>query len=336
MGPEKPTIIEKVTNVLPGSYLLKCLAFWTVFGTPGMVLTRYLDTFDFNKATALFDQFAPQNVIIFSMANFVMPLYAFYGTGYMRRKIIEKMPGLEPVTADGANSLKKVFRSVSEPMPALVLAALFAVVSITSFPGQTQHVAGYLSLIVKAVGFAFAMLAYGTFVWMYASSIRGLHRLGKYHLRFVSFYEDSHLGMKSLGSLSLSFAWVYFLGTGLVFFSSNPVPIPLLLALLGLILFGIVLFFLPLNEVHEKMVKEKIAAEKLLRKHLTQIVTTLDGKDERSNGVADILVFQVLERKVSKISEWPFDTATLSWFSAIVITVLGTIITRYLLIFLGL
>lgn len=189
---------------------------------------------------------------------------------------------------------------------------------------------------MKAVGFVFTGLSYGTFVWMYASSIRGIYRLSKERMRFASFLEDSHLGTKSLGSVSLSFAWVYFFGVGLVFLSFNPVPAPTLVALFGLIVVGVVLFFLPLYTVHVKMVKEKQAADKALRKKLRRIMESIDRREESLNEIGEIFVFQSLENKVSKISEWPFDTATLSWFSAIVITVLGTIITRYLLVFLGL
>ncbi len=335
-GPEKPTIIERVVNLLPGPFLIKCLIFWTIFGTPGMVLTRYLDTFNFDTVGALFGQLAPQNIAVFSMANFVMPFYAFCGTWYMRRKILGTMPELEPATASGTKALHDAFSQISKPAPALILGVLFAVVSIVSFPAQSMHVVGYLSLIVKAGGFGFGMLGYGTFIWMYASSIRGLHQLGKHHLHFVSFYEDEHLGMRPLGTISLSLALVYFLGIGLVFFSATPVPIALLASLLGLILLGVVLFFLPLHVVHEKMAKEKHSAEKLLKKRLSQLITTIDQEDQSSSEITDMLLFQTLEQKVSKISDWPFDTVTLSWFSAIVITVLGTIITRYLLIFLGL
>jgi hypothetical protein len=335
-GPEKPTLIEKLLNILPGNYFLKCLIFWIIFGTPGMLLTRYLDTFDFNQAVALFAQFAPQNIIVFSIPNFAMPLYAFYGIGYMRKSIVRAMPEMESVTANGKSTLNTIFKPVSRLAPPLILAVLFAVISIISFPGQTQHIAGIFSLIIKIGGFTFSALGYGTFIWAYSSSISGLHQLGKHHLHFVSFYEDSHMGMKPLGSVALSLAWVYFFGFGLVFFSANPVPVPLLLVSLGLILLGIAFFFLPLRIVHEKMKKEKHVAEKLLRKNLSQIVASLDSKSESSNEITDILAFQMLEQKVSKISEWPFDTITLSWFSAIIITVLGTIITRYLLIFLGL
>lgn len=335
-GPERPTIIEKVAGVLPGPYFVKCLIFWIIFGTPGMIVTRYLDTFDLVKATALFESLTPNDVIIFSMANLVIPLYAFYGAGYMRRKIVEVIPELKPLPTEGIDSLKRIFGSVSRSAPPLALAILFGIISIVSFPDQASHVLGVLSLVVKVVGFAFAMLAYGTFVWMYVSSIGGLHQFGEHYICFVPFYVDSHLGTKALGSVALSFAWVYFAGTGLVFFSLSPVPIILLLALVGLILLGVVLFFLPLLVVHEKMAIEKRTAEKVLRRNLSQIVAKFDHENETSNEIGDLLTFQILEQKVSKVSEWPFDAGTLSWFSAIVITVVGTIITRYLLVFLGL
>jgi hypothetical protein len=47
-------------------------------------------------------------------------------------------------------------------------------------------------------------------------------------------------------------------------------------------------------------------------------------------------MFQALEQKVCTISEWPFDARTLSWFSAIVLTVLGTEVTRLVLGMAGL
>jgi hypothetical protein len=131
--------------------------------------------------------------------------------------------------------------------------------------------------------------------------------------------------------------WVYFLGIGIVFFSFSPLPVPLLLVLGGLILLGVVLFFLPLHEVHVKMSKEKQKAEEILRDRMRDLAKTLDSRSEgnETDDIRGLLAVQLLEQKVSKISEWPFDTATLSWLSAIIISILAAIITRYLLAFLG-
>jgi hypothetical protein len=303
---------------------------------PGLILSRYVDSLSIDKALSIFGQVTLQNVFVFSLANFIIPLYAFYGTRYMRVKIVDTIPKLEPVTVSEKATLTKLFDSVSSIWPALVLAGVFGTVSLVSLPGQTSHALGYVSAIIKIVGFCFIMLSYGTFIWMYVSSIRGLHRLGKERLRFISYYHDAHMGMKSMGTLSLSFAWVYFVGITLTFFSVNPLPLPILLVVLVLIVLGILLFFLPAYTVHQKMVHEKHAAERALRNRLSRIMRSLDRREESPEEIEDLFMFQVLEQKVRMISEWPFDAKTLNWFSAIVLTVLGTEVTRLVLGIAGL
>ena len=334
-GPEKPTLIERVVNFIPGPFFIKCLLFWTVFGTPGLLVSRYVDTLSIDKTLTIFRQVTVQDVFVFSLANFLIPLYACYGTRYMRMKILDTIPKLEPLTEDGKTALTKLFASVSRFWPALVLAGVFGAVSFVSLPGQTSHAVGYASAVIKVVGFCFIMLSYGTFVWMYASSIRGLYRLGKERLRFVSYFADPHLGMKPLGSLSLSFAWVYFVGIMLTFFSVNPLPLPILIVVLALIVLGIILFFSPVYTVHQKMAYEKHFVEKALRYRLSRIMKSLDHIEESSDEITDLFMFQALEQKVCLMSEWPFDARTLSWFSAIVLTVFGTEVTRLILGTLG-
>jgi hypothetical protein len=83
------------------------------------------------------------------------------------------------------------------------------------------------------------------------------------------------------------------------------------------------------------MAREKHTAEKVLRHRLSHIVRSLDEPEKTSEELGDLIMFQTLEQKVCKIAEWPFDARTLSWFSAIVITVLGTEITRLLIGIIG-
>jgi ABC-type multidrug transport system fused ATPase/permease subunit len=334
-GPENATVIERVANLIPGPFFIKCILFWIVFGAPGLLLGRYIDTLSVEKTLAIFRQVTVQDVFVFSLANFLIPLYAFYGTHFMRMQIVGTIPKLEPVTENGRGTLQRLFDSVSRFPPALLLACVFGAVSLFSLPGQTTHILGIVSGVIKVVGFCFIMLSYGTFVWMYASSIRGLYRLGKERLRFVSYYVDNHMGMKSLGSFSLSFALVYFVAITLTFFSVNPLPLPILLVVLVLILLGIILFFLPTYTVHQKMAREKHTAEKVMLHQLSHIVRSLDELEETSEELRDLIMFQTLEQKVRKIAEWPFDARTLSWFSAIVIAVLGTEVTRLLLGIVG-
>ncbi len=331
-GPETPTILEKIVSPLPGTYFSKIVVFWVIFGTPGMVASRYLDTFNTEAIVSLFGVVSLQNVLVFSLANFVMPLYAFYGVRHMRLKISETIPEFKRMATDEASAEKSGFQSITKFLPSLALAGLIAVVSLVSFPGQTQHVVGYLSLVVKVVGFAISMLGYGTFIWMYSSSIYSLHQLGQKRLRFTSFLEDKHLGMECFGSVSLSLVWVYFLGIGLVFFSFSPLPATLLIVLGGLIVFGVTLFFLPLHTVHSKMANEKQAAEKALRIRIHQLSVKLES-GKALGDFTDLAALQIWEQKVSRISEWPFDIETLSWLSAIIISVVAAVITKYLLVF---
>ena len=334
--PDRPTLAERLVNWLPGPYFFKCLFFWIIFGTPGMVLSRYLDTLNFEKTMALFGVLSIQNVILFSLTSFVMPLYSFLAIRYMRLKIVEKKPELNQVTVVGASTVERAFASIPKLLPAAIFAVLVGVVSSVSFPAQSQNVAGVLSLIVKVVGVAVSIFAYGTFIWVYVSSIRGLYRLGGEKLRFVQFYEDKHLGMKPFGAVSFSLAWVYFIGVGLGFFNLDPLNILLLLPLFALMALGVILFFLPLYKVHAKMKIEKRTIETSLNERLRKVVDLPESNEEKSNEVADLITFQILEQKLLKISGWPFDTATLRWFSAVVISVLGTIIARSLLHFIGL
>jgi hypothetical protein len=337
-----PTLIERIVNVIPGPYVLKCLIFSCFLGVPFLLLTRFLDTLSTQTALAVFGPLLWQNVVTFFFANFVLLFYAVYGVRYMRTKISAMIPDFESIVPeDGGKNLYEVFKPLCRLSPAIIVSLLLVAASLASFPDQaSQHSAGLISLAQIVVAFPFVYLAYGTFIWFYIGSVKCLYDLGKRPLKLAEFYEDGHMGVKPVGSVSLSLALVYFAGLGLVFFSFLSIPPALEFAVGVMLLGGIVLFFLPLNTIHHKMrLKKQLEREKLKVRH-KPLRDSMDESLRKARKVetAELkraFAVDIIDRYVNSIPEWPFDSRTLTWLSAIVLTVVVSIVTRYVTILLS-
>lgn len=338
----KPTFIERIVSLLPGTYAFKCLVFSSLCGVPLLLLTRLLDTFNIQAALGIFGPLEWQNATTFSFANFVLLFYAVYGINYMRNKVSSLISEVEfkLPTTDGKD-LHDIFASVCKLAPAIILALFLAGASLASFPDQfVQHSSGPISFALIVVSFPLIYLAYGTFIWVYSSSIKCLYNLGRQPMKLAEFYEDVHLGVKPIGSLSLSLALVYFAGLGLVFFSFISIPLPLEIAVGIMIMAGVVLFFLPLNTLHQKMKNQKrMESERLKVRYLPlmtsfgeslQSLTAIERRNFRH-----IFAVDIVNRHVNSIPEWPFDARTLTWLSAMVLTVVASLITKYITLLLG-
>lgn len=336
----KPSLIERFINLFPGPYILKCLVFSCVFGVPALLLFRFFDTLDATAALEVFGPLLWQNVVTFSFANFVLLFYAAYGIKYMRSRIATMVPQLEPLMPKDGRTVQDIFHPVCAFLPAAVLSILLAVVSLLSFPNQGQHAAGPISLVLLAISFPFVYLVYGTFIWTYVSSIKCLYDLSRQPLRLAEFYEDAHLGMKSLGSLSLSLALVYFLGLGLIFFSFLSVPPPLEFAVVIMILAGVILFFLPLITIHQKMLDKKREERDKLKSHYTHLLKFIDeplrtGDATEVKHLRYMMAVDIIDRQITSIPVWPIDSRSWRRISAIVFTVVISIVSRICLTFLG-
>jgi len=336
----KPSLIERIINIFPGPYVLKCLIFSCVFGVPALLLFRFFDTLDIQATLEVFGPLQWQNVITFSFANFILLYYAAYGVRYMRFRIAAMIPQIEPFMPKEGRTVQDIFHPVCALLPAIILSILLAVVSLMSFPNQGLHAAGPISLVLLVISFPFVYLVHGTFIWTYVSSIKCLYDLSKQPLRLAEFYEDNHLGMKSLGSLSLSLALVYFLGLGLIFFSFLSVPPPLEFAVVVMILAGVILFFLPLITIHQKMLDKKWEEREKLKSHYTHVLKFIDEPSRNSDLIEVkhlryMLAVDIIDRQVTAIPEWPIDSKSFTRLSAIVLTIVVGIITRITLNFLG-
>lgn len=333
------TWIERAFAHLPGPYAVWALALAALFGVPGFIVARYFDTGSMDRALSLFPLLLP-NAATYSLANFGLAFYALLGIRFMGARTRTARRALAPLLPGGDEAFDRTFARVAGPVPALALTPVLLLVSFAAFPGQFQDVTGPGYLILRAVSFPAVYFVYASFVWVYLSSIWSLHVLGKGPLRLPSFLAHPHFGLKPFGSLSLFLALVYFVGLVLVAFSFLALP-PLFVGLLAaLALPGTVLFFLPLLALHGRMIEEGRNAEAALAAAYASAGPFLSPSDppharNDSEAVRTLLALQILEHRVSQLCRWPIDQRTLSWFSAILLSVAATIVTRYALLPLG-
>lgn len=107
---EKPTLVERIVDLLPGPYVIKCILFSCILGVPLLLLTRFLDTLDLQATLAIFGPLSWQGVITFSFANFILIFYAVYGVRYMRCKLYTMMPGIKPILPENSKQIQEIFK----------------------------------------------------------------------------------------------------------------------------------------------------------------------------------------------------------------------------------
>lgn len=336
-GEHRSTLIERAIDTLPGPFSLWALLLSAVFGVPGFIVARYLDTGNVDRALSLFSLNLP-SVGTYFLATFGITLYALLGIRFMRSCTRAAQAELAPLVPEGMHAVERAFDPVTYTVPPAVLTSILIAVSLAAYPDQVQDITGPGYLILRLLSFPIAYFVYATFIWVYLSSIRSLHVLGKGPLRPRSFLEDSHFGLRPFGSLSLFLALVYFLGLVLVAFSFLSIPLLFVSLLAALALPGVILFFLPLWALHRRMLDEGRKAGAHLAAAFARAEPLLNPSSSEpapTDAVQSLLAVQILEHRVSDISRWPLDLRTMSWFSAILLSVAAAIATRYVLTYLG-
>ena len=158
-------------------------------------------------------------------------------------------------------------------------------------------------------------------------------------MRLRSSSEDPMLGLRPLGSISLSLAGAYiavvFLGAlTLIILPFGFSDIALLLIFL---ITGMVMFFLPLNNIHRKMQQEKRLEQSRIREQFNQLAKKPDNAGHEDPGdiltrMEKLLTIQILDQKVSAVPTWPFETSILGRFFAITLSVAAILIARLIMI----
>lgn len=343
-GPERPTFIERLVSLLHLPYLLGSLILAAIVGPVGQVITRYLDTFNFGDSITKTFSISYQTIptiqgVINQGTYFGYLFYAFYAIRHMRMKVLEEKPKLVALSPTGEESFHKAFRRLSDQLPPAILSLLFIPLFVPYGLDILKQGTVYAVYVTVSTLTLFVLAASVT--WVYVSSLRGLQKIGKEPIRLKPFYEDKLLGLRSIGSLSLSLALVYFVSLIIVMIGVSISPDLVSTTVIGaFVLVGIVLFFLPLNAIHKQMIEERHRWQSTIQGQMMKLAqtpetppsheqeATLDDLHGSLSDLRTLLALQMTKEDLNAIPTWPFDTRILEKLAVIILSVIGILISR--------
>ncbi len=348
LSAERRTMIERIVGLTRLPYPAGCLLVVAILGPVGSMLFLLADTLDFGEAlrilVSLYPESTPSWQIFAGQALLAVSLFMIlYLIRYMRTTLVAAKPILVSLSPQGKEAFHSVFARVSSLVPPVTLSVPLLFVPIgsiifgqlpTSGSASPVRSPGLFSTLGFAFGFSLLFFAVSTFLWVYFSSIFGMHKLGKM-ITLSPFYDDSMLGVRPIGSLSLSLAFAYFLGLGsfLLLFSFNAPIFSTIVFGTGLVLVGLVMFFLPLYSLHKRMLAHKQQELAVARSKLVRLLTESNntGSETPRTSLEDLKsLFRIdmARKEISSLPTWPFDTSILRRLIAIVLSLAVILLAR--------
>jgi hypothetical protein len=355
LGPERITFPERLVTALHIRFFGGCLVLAFIFGPPGAILSVYMQTLSLDEAVTrtihlFFGMQVPvwQGVVGLGLLS-VLLFYLLYMIRFMRLRLVAVEPQLLSLLPEGEETFYKVFSRVSSTRPPVVIGAIIMVLfSLQAAPEVPQNFIVFgiapINLVFLALSYPLWFVIFSTFAWVFFGSIRGLHELGK-NLKLKSFHEDKMLGVRPIGSLSLSFAFTYFIGLGILalipfVLLPNPSSPGYMWLLSLLILLGVIFFFLPLNTIHKKMLEVKNREQDALLRQLSKSIQSLNGSKKEVSELSEIwetigrlttaLTVDITKREVAAIPTWPFDAPILGRLAAMILSIAGMLIGNFI------
>ena len=324
-GPELTTLAEKFVRALRLPYVWGCVILALVFVEIPIILDMFFET---PRLPIL----GPD--ILYLIVVFLMSVYFPLSVRFARARVLEAEAKLTTLLPGGEADYHEAFgRAVSFRGQVLLIIAIAALAIYIIVQMETL-----IALIVISICAAYIAFMLGSLIWFNLGCIIGLYRLGGKSLKFKAFREDSKLGTRPIGSLSLSLSGAYFAGVVILILfsavSTNPqYQIPYLWTVYAvLILVGLVMLFLPLFRVHFRMVEEKTRQDLLIQSRFDCVSHDLKSgevEDPLAN-IQKLLSLGMADRKLQAVSAWPFDTTLLGKLLVILLSVTAALIARYL------
>lgn len=354
-GPHKATIIERIVGSLRIPYVFGSVLLAFLLGPPGAILSTFVYTRDifeaFDRVVWLF--FGSPLPILQGYLGlsllFVLFYYLLYMIQFMRQRLVSVEAQLVSLLPEGEETFDTIFGGVSKSTPPVAFAILFMlVIAFQSVPELPDNFVFFcvssINTVFLLVAWPFWFIAFCTFVWVYVGSIRGLYELGK-KVKLKTFNEDKMLGVRPVGSLSLSLTYTYFVG--LIILGLLPTILQPEASILGYMVVlstcatvGLILFLLPQYTLHKKMVEAKEVEKELLRRELSKVVRAADEKDDVEsvaeikdalNRLTTVLQVDMTRNELENIPTWPFDTQIISRLTGMAMSIIIVIIGQWIM-----
>ncbi len=334
--------MERAIASVPVPYPLACLLLAVVSQSPGLLVANWIDIGNFDAAMqATFPGLAtlPASTV-FPGAAFGIAFYTVLlgMVRYSRKGLVSAEASLAPLLPDGAAGFRRIYGRVHAPWPIVGLAILLG--GFFWLIGSHAPTSGLAHTVFVAVQLGVICFGTSAVLWTYFVTLWGLWRMGKEPLRLKPYTEDPMLGLRPLGTMSVSATTIYFAMTAVVLLTTliYPQSALYLAFLLGLLAFGVLLLVLPLLGIHRIMLEEKRKAERTLAEAAAREWVEMEAAPASEAGLAELrgLVVSLrrfvahdrAERKVATLPTWPFDPQVTGRIAAIVLTGVVAVLGR--------
>jgi len=342
-GPEKPTLIERLVTAFPLPYAAASLAIAVLIGPPLQLLAAYFDTKSIGLALKYTINTPPNSAVAGTVSSlqgtinqtiwFSTIFLTIYLIRLMRSRIVEFEPKLVPVLPLGEETFHRAFGGVSKRIPQVLIGVPFFLLSIPYILQPTINI-GWVSLLFQLLSNGVVGIMFGSFIWVYFRSLWGIYRLGNEPLKLKSHYEDHMLGVRPIGSISLTlfaaYSSVIVLGSIALLLSPDLLGT---VALIVMVVFGVAMFFIPLNSVHKTMVEQKLSQMVKVQQEFIRLTNSAaeqipDRAEKILGQLRDTQILQINRDYVSRLPTWPSDTPILGKFAAIALSVAAILISK--------
>jgi hypothetical protein len=231
-------------------------------------------------------------------------------------------------------TLSRLIRPIYSPRGLLVTwAAVIAVSLIMDLTFYSKDTP--IHVILESDIFSIYLLfMVATFLWVFASSMYSMYRIGKLPLNLRHYTEDRTLGLKPFGTACLHIIAVYVVVVLLSFPLFLDQSLPVVIGSIIFLALGPPFFLISLISLRSKLIETKRERQKWITSRHSELVHKIERNRNTpiDGGLAnELLAIVQIEKDIQQIHHWPFDHGTPGKLATIVMLPIAvTVLAEYL------